>query len=805
MLDTYMIGTTISHYLVVEKLGAGGMGVVYKARDLNLDRFVALKVVADHLLNSRFRARLVREAKLAASLNHPNIAHVYDVGEADGVCYIAMEFVEGETLRRRMTAPDSALPELIRNLLEVADALQAAHDKGVIHCDLKPENIMVSPAGRTRVLDFGLARLLNERRREEAQALGADGATLTMSSLWADEFFEGTLGYMSPEQAEGKKPEASSDIFSFGCILFEIATHEVPFKSSSPLRSLHSLLYDPVPRLEERQRVVHPELQPVLDLCLAKDPGQRASSFAAVKLELEKIVEITPSVRQPRLAGPLHVFSGRNRARLAAASVLVAVLIVVILVLYLRTPDKPTAQSSSGEIASVAVIPFLNVGGAPDVNFLSDGLSEGLINALAQLPTLKVIARSSSFQFKSDGLNVRNVARTLGVQALITGRISERDGDLRVSAELVKGSDGTALWGAQYHPRPDELASVQEQIVREISNRLRTPARQPKAVGLTESSGVNPEAYSLMLRGRYEMRLYNPQSTRKAIDYYQEALAVDPGFALAHAELANSYRLLSGAGILKPSEAMPLAEAAAMRAIAVKGNLPQGHAVLADIRRDQWQWPTAEREYSRALELNPNLVSARTGFAIYLTLIGKRERAIQEVLKASELDPIGVPTAINTGAVFYNCRRYKEAIRELKRSAALDPSASALWTWIGIVYGGSGQYTAAVEAYQQAMRLGDRTAATQCDYAYSLAKSNKRKEALTILQSLQSSKEFIPPSALAIVFVGLGQTERALQLLETAYGNRDQLLQYIGVESQFDSLRGEPRFQTLLAKLGLPG
>jgi len=802
-----MVGTTISHYRILEKLGEGGMGVVYKAQDLLLERSVALKLMSKAMTDGAFRTGLLREAKLAASLNHPNIAHVYEAGEADGVWYIAMEFVEGQTLRQKI-ASKTPLPELVGDLLQVANALQHAHSRGVIHCDLKPANIIVTQDGIPKVLDFGLARLVRTNRREDPRCF-TDAQTQTITGFRSGELIQGTPGYMSPEQAEGKEPlTASTDIFSFGCIVFEATTHRIPFWDTNPIRAMHKLLYDPTPKLSEFLDPAPAALQEVLTVCLAKDPIERGTSLAGVRDHLQRFLQapespqppVTKQVDRNSLSG---VRSRRNTWILGSLLVLTLVACAA-LVSYLGSGSTTSPQSSLSEITSIAVLPFTNGNATREITFISDGLSEGLIDALGKLPNLKVVARTSSFQFKGEQSDTRHIAQTLGVRALIAGRVSEWDGELQADVQLLNGKDGAILWQHQYDATADDLNKVEEQIVRAVSKLIgsrQKPTIEPPA---SESSGVVPEAYSLLLRGRYEMRLYNPQSTQKAVDYYREALAVNPGFALANAELANSYRLLSGAGILPPSEAMPLAEAAALRAIGKDGQLAQAHAVLADIRRDQWDWSAAESEYMRALHLNPNLVSAHTGLAIYLSLFGRVDGAIAEASKARDLDPIGVPTSIDAAAVYYNCRKYDEALRELRRALSLDPSASALWTWIGIINGGSGRYAQAIDAYEKALRLGDKTAATGCSYGYSLAKAGRQREARDILKQLQASKEYLPLTALAILFVGLGENDHALDLLEQALSSRDQLLQYLGVESHFDALHSSPRFRKLLAKLGLP-
>lgn len=793
-----MLGTTISHYLVIEKLGEGGMGVVYRARDTRLDRDVALKVLTGESMTGDVRSRLIREAKAAAALNHPNIAHIYEVGDVGGTSYIAMEYVDGETLRVKMRSPQSSLFELLEYLRQTAAVLSKAHAKGLVHCDLKPENIMVTSEGLVKLLDFGLAKLVQDYGRELAVL---DPRTLTQTSLPSAMGSDtgGTLGYMSPEQAEGKRLNGGrSDVFSFGCILFETIAHRVPFSGKSAVHALHSLIYDPAPPIHDFAPGAPPALQGILDVCLKKDPEQRAA-MEDVDRRLENVLHghaVSPNLLARRR--PLRRPSGRIRIPLRTAIYgLGVVLLLVVVALSLR-------RTAATAIDSIAVIPFVNSGDTPGTDFLSDGISEGLINNLAQLPNLKVIARSSSFKFKGAGIDVRTVARTLGVGVLVTGRLAQMNGQLRMTVELVKGSDGTQLWGAQYRGAVSDVADVQSRMVREIAQQVRSQLTASDQKKLAKAGAANSEAYELLLRGRYEMRLYNPKSTQKAVDYYREALALDPGYAMAHAELAYSYRLLSGAGILKPEETLPLAEAAARRALSADDGLAQAHAALGDILKDKWDWAGAEREYRQALALNPNLVAAHSGLANYLSLHGRFASAIEEILLARELDPVGVPTAINAAAVYYNARQYDNAIRTLEHAAQLDSSAPALLTWKGIVYGGSGRFAQAIDSFESAFRLGDRTAATRCNYAYSLARAGKRDRAMQVLRDIARSGDFIPPVALAVAYAGLDDKERAIHLLLTAYAARDPLLQYINVESQLDALHHDRRYQDLVAKIGLP-
>jgi eukaryotic-like serine/threonine-protein kinase len=773
-------GAALGPYQIVERLGFGGAGEVFKALDTRLNRHVALKVVAPSSLAEEFRSHFVREARAAAGLNHPNIATIYEVGEIEGTCYISMEYIDGETLRHAIDAPSSTLRERLEYLLQVADGLVRAHAHGIVHCDLKPENVMVTRDGRVKILDFGLARLVEEYRRE--YSLGASGTSGAAASAQRTSFIEGTVGYMSPEQAAGSRfIDARSDIFSLGCMLFEAAAKRVPFAEESVLKSLESVRNKPAPPIIESAKDAPAGLQTILDGCLAKEPERRWRNVDQVAQHLRALLAAMENrARRDR----------QRKQGLAVAAVLAAAFIG-----YLQLHNPLPADS-------VAVIPFVTAQNAPEGAVLSEGISEGLIDTLARLPDLNVIARSSSFRFSGEGLDVPRVARTLGVRLIVTGRIAEVNGRLRVTPELVSGRDGTVIWSEEYNPRLDEVADVMAQIAVEIAKRVRSRPTEADQSRLARASRTPPEAYALYLRGRYQMRLYNPQSTQKAAEFFEQALGIDPAFALANVELANTYRRLGGAGILNPSEAIPLAERAVLRAIAAADDLADAHAVLADIKRDQWAWADAEREYRRAVELGSSLAAAHQGLAICLSVLGRDDEAMAEARRARTLDPLGLSGAIDTAAVFYNVRRYDQALEILRQATKIDATAPAIWTWIGIVSGGSRKFDEAISAFDNAIKFGDNTGATRSYYVHALARSGRRDQALRLLGTLQT--EFVPPSALAIAYVGLNEGERAIDLLQQALDARDPLLQYMVVESHFDALRGDPRFQEIRLKMGLP-
>jgi serine/threonine protein kinase/tetratricopeptide (TPR) repeat protein len=747
-------------YRIVELLGSGGSSDVYKAYDTRLDRHVALKVFDGTRVTEEFRSRFARESRAAASLNHPNIATVYDVGEADGCWFIAMEFIDGVTLRATFADASTSLRQRLEYLAQAASGVARAHANGIAHCDLKPENLMVTRDGLVKVLDFGLARLTGSR--------DATGPR-----------FEGTLGYMSPEQVSGKPLHTSSDVFSFGCILFEAAVGRLPFPPAP--RWIDGLMNTPAPRLETIMTSAVPAgLADLIDDCLEKDGSRRLPSLEDVSRRLQHILQ----QGSPRV----------GRSVIAAMTLVTAAIAAVT---YWQWPAVPPA-------GSVAVIPFVTTDATPNARRLADELSEGVINALTQLSDLKVIARSSSSRFAGDSLDIPDVARTLGVRTLVTGKIVDINGRLRVRTELVSGNDGTVMWAADFMPSLANIADVESQIAREIASRVRselTPADQRR---LDRAVHPNTEAYSLLLRGRYEMSLYTTESAQRAASYFEQALGIDPSYALANAELANAYRFLATSGSLKASDALHRGEQAALRAVALDDELPEAHAALAGIRRDRWQWLDAEREYRRAIDLSPSFGPARQALAIALTLTRNDESAVAEITRARELDPVGLPGAVESAAVFYNLRQYDRARATLAEAATLDGLASVLWRWNGIVSGGSGDFVTAVSAFERAIQLGDTTAATRSYYVHALARAGRRAQARRELRALQRGDAAVAPSFLAIAYLGIGERERAIAQLQAGYAARDPLLQYIVVESYLDALMDDPRFKKIVDGMGLP-
>src|SRR5205809_4152266 len=737
-----------NRFRIVREVARGGMGIVYEAVDEKLGRRIAIKCA-----KPGFRRWLPREVRHASEIGHPSVCRIFEIhtvpterGEID---FLTMEFLEGETLAERLQRGPIPQNEARAIAEQLCGGLAEAHRTGVIHGDLKSNNVILATAvdGTVRavITDFGLAR-----------GCKANLGTIQSGTL------RGTPDYMAPELWKGEKASVASDIYALGVILYELVAGHRPF----------------VPEVSHQDRVIRKappaKWDRILAKCLDPDPLRRFANAAGVGRALEK--------------------HSRRRFLWAAAAMAAAVAGVL---------GHIWGGPAENAIPSVAVLPFANAHGTPDIEFLSDGISEALINNLSQLPGLKVIARSSSFRFRPPGGNVRNISQALNAQALVAGSIAENAGRLRIAVELIN-ADGAQIWGEQYTPTNSDLAAVQARISHDIAERIRVKLLPGEQALLSKWANTKPGAYELLLRGRYHFRLYSAESRQKMISYYEQALAIDPAFALANAELAYSLRSLSGGGIASPDDVMVRAEAAAQRALAADANLAEGHLALAEIKKDRWDWDTAGREYQRALELNPNLAEAHMGYAIFLSVTGKYEAARAEIRRTRELDPIGLPAAIHEAAVEYNERHYDQALVVLQKAVKSDPLASAAWSWTGLVNAGAGRFAEAIPAYEKAIAQGDDTGATACYYAYSLARSGSPAKALGILTDLHRSKRFAPSSAVGAAYLGLNEKERAIQLLQQAYAARDPLLQYLKVESHFDSLQNDPRYQELAAKMGLP-
>src|SRR5438876_2094420 len=644
-----LTGQKISHYEIVAKLGEGGMGIVYRAFDTQLLRPVALKVLSPTALaDPESNMRLLREARAASALNHPHIAHVYEVGEAGGVRFIVMEHIEGRTLATMIREAPMDFVRVLDLGLQAAEAMAEAHEHGIIHRDLKPSNIMITPRGQLKILDFGLAKVHSQQADEQRDF--AD------PSLSRPGLVIGTTRYMSPEQVLGHDVDQRSDIFSLGLVFYEMVTGHQAFSGSTATETMDGILHSEPEPIAAVRANVPPELQRIISKCIEKDRAKRYSSAR----------ELHTDLLQLRESRPVKFGSRMDARKLLSTAALKWVAAVVVLVMALLA-SLYLVNGRSDAIDSLAVLPLDNASGDPDTEYLSDGISESLINSLSQLPRLRVMARSTVFSYKGTAADPLEVGRKLKVRAVLTGQVRRQGDVLRVGTELVRVADGSQLWGEQSTWPLANVIRLQADMVKQITQKLRLRLTGEQQQRLTKSYTENTEAYNLYLRGRYySLNLWTGDGFKKGLDYLHRAIMSDPTYALAYGGLAATYYEASGV-YYDPREAMPKAKAAALKALELDEELAEAHTALGQVLAlYEWNWKEAEKHFQRALELNPNYALAHLYYGQNLLEQGRLE-GIEEMKRAGQLDPLTPSTTVLLPLIYYNARRYDEAISQLRQ------------------------------------------------------------------------------------------------------------------------------------------
>jgi len=743
-----MLGQTIAHYRIIEKLGEGGMGVVYKARDLHLDRFTALKVLPpEKVADPERKRRFVQEAKAASALNHPNIITIYDISSDQGVDFIAMEHVAGKSLEQLIRHKALRLEEALKYAVQIAQTLAAAHAAGIIHRDLKPGNIMVTKEGCVKVLDFGLAKL-SQRETSESNA------TVTLEAATEEGTILGTVAYMSPQQAEGKKVDARSDIFSFGSVFYEMLTGRRAFRGESAASVLAAILRDEPEPVSQIVEGLPREAERILSQCLRKNPGERFASATDLKSALETL-HSAPAIQEAR----------------------------------------PT----------IAVLPFANLSADKENEYFSDGLAEEIINALTKLPGLRVTARTSAFALRGKDLDVREIGARLNVGTILEGSVRKAGNRIRVTAQLINVAGGYHLWSERYDREMTDVFAIQDEISQAIVDKLRVQLvpGQPLVKRYTD----NLEAYNLYVKGRYYLNKRSREALVKGREFLEQAIALDPNYALAYCGIAEFYWMSAHWGFLAPNEAMPQSKSAALKALQLDDTLPEAHCALGSVLGIyDFDWREAEREFKRALELNPASPTVHARYAFFLLRpIGRLEEATAEIDRALELDPLAAFFHLHLAYLFWVRRQYDRAIQQFRNTIEMEPSHYVGHWLLGVTYAQKGMFEEAIAARSRAFELSGRAPIMVATLAEGYAAMGRTSEAQKLLAELQelAQKTFVPAISIAWVYIGLRETDRALEWLNKAIEERDPMVAGLGVEPFYDSLRSDPRFHALLRKMCL--
>jgi serine/threonine protein kinase/Tfp pilus assembly protein PilF len=754
-----MRGRRLSHFRILDTLGEGGMGLVFKAEDESLRRIVALKVLRPGFIaDAERRRRFVQEAQAAAAITHPAVAAIYEVGEAEGEVFIAMEYVEGPTLRAVFDKGRPPLAEALRIAAEIARGLDKAHGAGVVHRDLKPENVILGGDGRVKILDFGLAKIRDESSGG-AQAEISQAQTRGRQERTREGTILGTVAYMSPEQARGLPVDRRSDLFSFGVLIHEMVGGRNPFRGPTAMDSLSAVLKDTPPAASASNPEVPVGLDRLLERLLAKDPEDRPGSAALVAEELEGL--------------------GRMRAGPA---------------------DGRAARS-------IAVLPFADMSPQKDQDYLCEGLAEELINSLTQVEGLRVAARSSAFQFKGRADDVRRIGRELGVDCVLEGSVRKSGSRLRVTAQLVGATDGYHLWSQRYDRELEDVFALQDEIAATIVETLRlTLVGEPQH--RARRSTENVEAYQLYLQGRYWWAKRHEGGLRKAVDFFEQAIAKDPAYALAHAGVADAYSVIGFYAFAPPKEAFARAKRAAESALALDESLAEAHFSMALIHFwFDWDFERAERAFRRSLAINPSHVRARIFFGQLLAVVGRTGEARIEWQAALDLDPDSPLTHGIVGSGLYFARRYEESLARCRRALEIDPNHIQSLFAFSVSAAELGRYGEAVEAAERAATLSGRSAFFLGVLGFVYATAGRSEEARASLAELEerSAYEYVAPILQARILSRLGQSAAALGRLEQAFSERNSMLFTLATAQEFDALRTEPRYQALLRRLGLEG
>jgi len=788
----FLIGQTISHYRILGKLGAGGMGEVYRARDEQLQRDVAVKILpSDSLGSAETNEKLLNEARSASALNDPHICVIHEVGEASGQYFIVMELVEGDPLNSLIPA-EGLRPELVvRYGRQIAAALAHAHEHGIIHRDIKSANIVITPAGQLKILDFGLAKPFGEREFAEA--------TRSTQSLIDASLIVGTLPYIAPEILRGEDASPRSDIWSLGITLFEMSAGHRPFRGQTGFELTSGILREPLPPLPPQ---LPPGLRTVIERSLEKEPGHRYQRASEVRAALETVQTQEGASSSTVSAAPSPASSAKRHLwiyPMLALAVLAAALFAAN-VGGLR--DRVFHRASAPGIHSLAVLPLENLSGDPQQQYFADGMTEELTTELSQVAALRVVSRTSAMRYKGTKKSAPEIARELNVDALVEGSV-EREGDrVRITAQLVQGPSDTHLWAKGYERDFRDSLRLQDEVAQAIVDEIQLKLTPQEQARFARNDVIDPEAHEDYLRGLFYLNLHNGPDERKAIEFFQAAIKKNPTYAAAYVALADSYRALIFNSYAAPADVLPQSKAAAKRAVEIDSQLAEAHTLLAANLADyDWDWAGAGNEFQTALRLNPNSSKTHSYYAHFLRQEGNIEEAIREGRRGVELDPVSAPGTFILAQTLFEARYYDEALSQLHKSLDLEPRFWPAHLYLGKTLAEQGQYQEALVELSKAQNF---TAEPYATIGYVYGRMGRAADVRKVIADLQeqSTKGYVAPTNFAKVYIGLGDKDQAFAWLEKGYQEHDFWLTFLKGDPIFDSLRSDPRFQDLLRRVG---
>ena len=818
-----------SHYKIIKSIGAGGMGEVYLGEDTKLKRKVALKILpAEFALDAERMRRFALEAEAVSALNHPNILTIYETGEFENTNYIASEYVEGETLSERIKREPLDIQSTLDAAVQIMSALQAAHGAGIIHRDIKPDNVMIRPDGVVKLLDFGIAKL----SAKKVESIGAEAVTAIVAYTKTGMII-GTANYMSPEQARGKAVDARTDIFSFGLVLYEMLCGKRAFAGDNPMDVIALVLHkEPIP-LSRLTPDISPEIERIVNKTLKKDCEERYQTAkdllidlkdARADLEFQNKLERSNSAPHQTEAGTQIINEVANAAHTTLSAeyivteiksnkfgfIALSVLLFAAIGFGYWFFSNPSAEitkqtSNTKQIESIAVLPFVNESGSADTEYLSDGMTETLIGSLSQLSQLNVKSRSSVFRYKAANADARQIAKELNVQAVLNGRVTERGGNLSLYVELVDVALDKVIWSQTYNHPMTNLVALQAEIARDVSGNLQTKLSNADEQKLAKNYTTNPEAYQLYLKGNYHWNRHTLEDLHKGIEYFNQALEKDPKYALAYFGLAASYGVL-GNSYLPPKEAYPQADAYAAKALAIDDTLSYAHTALGANRLYyDWNWAEAEKELKRAQTLDSNNAEAHLLYGDFLDITGQFDEARAERKRSLEIDPLSPRFNMAAGATLYFARQTDEAIAQLEKTISLEPRYDESYIYLGQAFEQKKMFAQAIATFQKGLTQAERSPQLVAALGHAYALNGERGKALKSLDELRemSKSQYVSPYLFAVVYLGLDDQDQTFIWLEKAFQDRSFFLIWLKVEPLFDNLRGDSRFQDLMRRVGL--